>query len=286
MKKNTAINIGTAWLLFLLASATPQLVGITTVNANNATVVYTSFYYEMYENENDYSSDITYDIVLHMYYYMDYNYLLNCYGSCLTHNRVGSVADSCEDDHDYTAVFFKGHGQNTWCGTNLHYYLMDNDGDHITDYLIWGNTSQSEHDFVFLWACKTAHERGYWCNGCGKPYGMAYSWLWDSYQSPDGYDNPDSDDEVFLGWYMGSPGFTNSTGYSSYDYGNFAEKFYYYLLHDEQSVKEALDSASDDTLGENSFNDALIHADNDGIDVHGYTTWLYVYGNGNKGLPT
>ncbi len=283
--KKTALTGGMLCLLILFISMSSQTIFIKAVTADNATVVYTSEYLELYPDEHDRASEINYEIFMHMYNYGDFSYLLNSYSP--SSNTVGSVADSCEDNYDYTAVLYYGHGQNEWCGTNLHHYLMVSDTEKITDrFTLYGNTSQSEHDFVFLWACKTGNQRGYWCSGCSKPYGFPYTWLYDSYQSSDGYDSPDTDDEVFLGWYMGSPGYTNSTGYSSFDYGHFIEKFYYYILSDNQSVIQALNSATDDTIGDDSFNVTDIHIDNDGIDVHGYTTWLVVYGNGNKGLPT
>jgi nucleoside-specific outer membrane channel protein Tsx len=68
----------------------------------------------------------------------------------------------------------------------------------------------------------------------------------------DGYANPDNSGRCFISFANVSINFKNVTGYSSYNYGDFAEKFYYYALNG-YSIKDALDSATRLTHGEDTY---------------------------------
>lgn len=222
-------------------------------------------------------------IMYYMNNYGSFDYLYNCQGASVTRDQIGSNADYCEDTYSYATVFFKDHDVPWSCGYNTHYKILDSNSEGAEDSLIiFGNTTANEHDFVFLWACGTAQIKGGDCS-CGYGRGMPYCWLHDNTLADFGHnETTDSDTEVFLGFINWSLDFTTETGYDSCNYGEFAVRFYGYLLENNYTVKEALNAASDDTLGAQYFGDTDLC---NGIDIGGLTSSLRVYGNGDLGLP-
>ena len=286
MKKTMIVTIEILCLLLSLYITTIGAVGVQKVEAENIRVVYcpTLEFDGLNASENNWSLDACEEIYDYLITYGDFSGGVYCVDTAVTRNNVGFYADYCEDYYDYTAVFFKGHGGISQCQNwQYHYNLIDTYNGSINDtVIISGNTTQNEHDFVFLWACRTSDIRGSDC-ACGYARGMPYAWTHDSDLAPDGYHSPDTDDEVFLGFVNGSPDFTRSTGYDNYYYRDFAVAFYKYLLRDGESVNDALDSASQETIGYSSFSVTEL---DDGYYVQGVLSRMRIYGNGNLGLPT
>ena len=65
--------------------------------------------------------------------------------------------------------------------------------------------------------------------------------------SDDGYADADGEGRCFISFDGISMNFKNVTGYSSNNYGDFADRFYYYALDGFHSINDALDAATQDT---------------------------------------
>ncbi len=273
--KSKPSKIGVLLLLSILVISLPQMMNLNVAKASNAAVTYCPNYLEEEDGENDRSIEVCDAIDSYLTNSGDFN---DCYyytWDDVTRNWIGFVADGLEDYYDYVAVFFKGHDTPWSCGSVTHYGIHDYNGARAEDSLIiCGNTTQGEHDFVFLWACGTAqwHPGGY-CWSCGGGLGHVFSWTHDSTTSQSGYLYPDTDDEVFLGWTWSSTNFVTPTNYNGKDVGYFAIRFYYHLMQENDSVIDALNDAASDAYGDATFTECPLWGS------------LYVYGNGNQGLP-
>jgi len=116
--------------------------------------------------------------------------------------------------------------------------------------------------------------------------GMAYDFTHNNNMHTDGYQSPDTGSYVFLGFIWYSPEYKTLTGYGSNDYGSFVTIFYQYLLQYHYSVNSALNAASILTLGKSSFGIAPLHTGiQETSDMGTYWSYMYVYGNGNLGIP-
>ena len=276
-RKTTSLTMVILLILPLLVVSIPQLMGVRTVEASKAAILYTPNFHYGGEpaGEETYSSQVANMIMWYLNYYgSGYYYLYNCQNEYVTRSRVGRLAEYCETNFDMTEVYFKGHDVPWGCGR--HYKLLDHYGTGIEDNYMYYKTVRGEHDFVFLWACGTSQEYpGSYCGQCQAYRGHCYCWTHDNSLSLDGYYWPDSGTEVFLGFWWWSPYFKNPTYHADYNFGDFAVYFYKYRVQDDQSVKNALNLASLLTLG-TSFGTSRLRSDE---------FYLDVYGNGNLKFP-
>lgn len=282
------------FVLSLLSLSIPQLVSIKAVNASNSHIIWVPNNETGYEPdfEESYSSAVCEVIQYSIENYGDFQLDLIFHNTSVTEYTYLWYTDYCETYYDYCAVFSKGH-DTPWGACGRHYELKDYYGNGVRDADISDETG-SKHDFVFIWHCGTAHEyprtRCYntTCDGYLEYRGHCYAWTHDNGLALDGYtETSDTGSEVFLGFINASYNFKTETDYSDFDYGGFAAYFYYYLVNLDYTVKNALNSASVQTLG-CSFIDSDLYK---GIDVtvppFEGTFWsrLAIYGNGDLTLP-
>jgi hypothetical protein len=194
-----------------------------------------------------------------------YGYCRNAFGNTQPDNVYGNVT-YCESNHANTVIFYKGHiYPGAWaCGVPncpfSHSSVYDNEGtvnsyDQIIDYRIheddYGQSrlTSKTHDLVFFWACGWGDDsrRGGFYNG--HTYGMQVSYMGIDTLTGDGYNNPDGTDRCFIGFNDSSILFTTQTGFSGKTYGDWAEKFFYYALQPDYTIKQALDYATTATHG-------------------------------------
>jgi hypothetical protein len=187
------------------------------------------------------------------------------------------------DGDNYAITFYFGHGFCSWYVNGYHYYMWDNDGDPVYDFLIYQSTSARATKFAFLWSCYQAYERGGFYNGETTgygPYGMPLAWLHTANLSEYGYNGPDGGGYAFIGWKNDGPQLHNATeGVQQAGY-KFLLYFYCSALYYQNTLAEALDDAADavwgyDYFGESPYNpyDAPVWPD------------MMVYGDGNLTLP-
>ena len=174
---------------------------------------------------------------------------------------------------DEIVIFSKGHRgvpYYNWTPTSYnHYSLIDHDGYNLIDYAHIHPRTSAKNTFTFLWHCETAlkYPSGIYAYGW---YGMPYCWTHNN--GLNAYD--DTGNQVFLGstnQSPGSPQFETEIIPDTYNYGNVAGSFWYFMN-------------AGDTVGEalNDVCDMIYDEDFDQTDLHG---WLLVLGNMNLGLP-
>jgi hypothetical protein len=158
----------------------------------------------------------------------------------------------CEDYEDFATVFYKGHAMICFEGGPWKNYLIYSEAGSWYYPLAWdfevGGTTKFY--FEFFWACMCGNEYGSWT----QYYGFPANWF-SSDEAPN--------NKCFLGFNWVSKNFEEYTGYSSYEYADFAEAFYTYLTQG-YSVYDSLYQAAVDTLG--SMNHELFT---------GYYAYLY-----------
>jgi hypothetical protein len=202
----------------------------------------------------------------------------------VTRALMGSQTLALGYYYNFVALFFKGHDVPWGCGS--HYALLGYNGEYIQDAYIYTKTIYGKHDFVFLWACGTAHSYPSWyCSNCQAWTGHCYCWTRKNNLALDGYtETGDNSPEVFLGWHWGSPDFLHTYGCKEgYDYGSFAASIFKYLLQQNENVKDALDHASRDVF--TNCPSFLFSPPRNGIWLYGNMSYLRVYGNGDVRLP-
>ena len=128
--------------------------------------------------------------------------------------------------------------------------------DHFAANISASNISEAidlqKHDFVFLWVCGSAQNN--------TSNGLAAAWTQRTTLSPDGYGDPDHEDQVYIGFWGFSPQINNHTAFEEDETGPlqyWIERFYYYALTEPRSVKDALDQASDDLWGK-TFDQSIL----------------------------
>ena len=213
-----------------------------------------------------------------------FGYVRNSWGPLGTqpYNVYGNVS-YCEDNHSYTAIFYKGHiCVHDWqCGVEgcdfSHYSLYDNEGseaiyDQLIDWKIHedddhvSRLSSKTHDFVFLWACGWGYEDyiGEFDEN-GHSRGMLASWMGviPDYEKhimeSDGYDSPDGCGRCFISFENASINFGRATQKIGKLYVDWVERFYYHALQNGYTVNQALDLASWDASGKSSFSECELY---------------------------
>jgi hypothetical protein len=179
----------------------------------------------------------------------------NNYYNQTTYNLVTDEIGYCEDDHEFSSVFYYGH-------MDLHNIIYNGDPlawpwynygfreaaspDAETAATIWdANVSGytvDNHHFVFLWVCNNGN-----IGGAEYPlYGMPRAWTHHNL-NPDGYHNPDSSGYSFIGFENASADFIEYMDDSMNNtFKQWLVFFYYYALDNatRYTINEALDLAS------------------------------------------
>jgi hypothetical protein len=226
-----------------------------------------------------------------------YDYCKNFWGNDTQPDQVYSNVSYCEENYNFTAIFYKGHSIGAYCDVancefGEHWTLYATEGygeEYIIDYLIHDRMSSGTHDFVFLWTCGYGSEaRIGEIDENGHSVGMLASWMDTTSLEDDGYASPDGSNHCFIGFDNYSIWFTNKTTYGDFDYGDFVSLFFEYALYNGWTINDALDAATEDTHWQSSFGDCKLYTgylmpdpDNPGQSVMCY---MRVWGDGNLGL--
>jgi hypothetical protein len=226
-----------------------------------------------------------------------FEYCENYWGSGTQPDQVYNNVSYCEENYNVTAVFYKGHSIGAYCdyencSLGEHWTIYADQGydsEYIMDYKIHEMLSSGTHDFVFLWTCGygTVSRIGT-IDENEHSVGMLASWMNTTYLEPDGYMTPDGSKECFIGFDNYSIWFTNTTGYGSFNYGDFASLFFDYAMIDGWTINDALDAATEETHTQASFGDCQLHTgylmpdvENNGQPV---TCYMRVWGDGDLQL--
>jgi hypothetical protein len=226
-----------------------------------------------------------------------YGYYENFWGNDTQPEQVYSNVSYCEENYNFTAIFYKGHSIGTTCDVENctfgeHWTLYAAEGyeeEYIIDYLIHDRMSSGTHDFVFLWTCGYGSEDKIGeIDENGHSVGMLASWMDTTGLEADGYASPDGSNHCFIGFDIYSIWFTNKTGYADFDYGDFVSLFFEYALYEGWTINDALDAAAEETHWQSSFGDCQLYTgylmadpDNPGQSVMCY---MRVWGDGNLKL--
>ncbi|HER54370.1 MAG TPA: hypothetical protein ENO13_00515, partial [Candidatus Bathyarchaeota archaeon] len=226
-----------------------------------------------------------------------FDYCKNFWGSGTQPDQVYGNVSYCEENYNFTAIFYKGHSIGAYCDVENctlgeHWTIYADGGydeEYIMDYLIHERLSSDTHDFVFLWTCGYASdERIGKIDENGHSVGMLVSWMNETSLGSDGYAEPDGSNHCFIGFDDYSIWFTNRTGYGNFCYGDFASLFFEYALMDGWTVNDALDAAAQETHLQASFGDCQLYMGYPMPDAEniGETAMCYmrVLGDGNLRL--
>ncbi|MCW4002587.1 MAG: DUF2341 domain-containing protein [Candidatus Bathyarchaeota archaeon] len=209
------------------------------------------------DGEYDESQAVCANIYTYFGNTLRYNKLNNYWGAATQPYCFYNNISYCEVNKEYATLFYKGPiHPNVQCGvpgcTFTHYGVYDWEGDAIKDYEIYSATggSTSKFDFVFIWACMHGSSNFIGGHSGTHSWGMCHSLMGETNAtlSANGYASPDGSGRCFISFDGISINFKNVTGYGSYDYGDFADRFYYYALNG-YSINDALDAAARYTHG-------------------------------------
>jgi hypothetical protein len=161
----------------------------------------------------------------------------------------------CDNNYDLTTVFYKGH---TLFDNQIGYYafcIYDDDYNKFlaTNWQVYGCYPQ-KHNFVFFWTCTCAAEYS----------GFPQAWL-------QGDEPWDVNDKCYIGFAGVSKPFTEETGYGSYTYADFCDRFYDYATQG-YTVMTAIYQAATETLS-NGMNNELFT----GYQVYAKEMWITSY---------
>jgi hypothetical protein len=135
---------------------------------------------------------------------------------------------------------------------NVHYL---NGTDNGADVYLGGKCKgDGTHDLVFLWTCGAGGDNRTGTNCTDDPWGMASCWMHldaNSTLGRDGYAANETNNcgRCFIGFDYLSKWFTDGTGHNNASYAQFANLFFYYLMRDNNTVRDALDRATHDVRG-------------------------------------
>jgi len=252
-------------------------------------------------NVSVYIYDLVYDT-------QRYAYPRNFWGNATQQDYVYGNVSHCEENYNYTAIFYKGHTfYNNETGDGYkHWFIYDNEGGNATDQIldkdIYASMSTYTHDFVFLWTCFVGGNDTLGAiDGSGNSWGMLASWMGmnGTEMNNDGYDNPDGSDHCFISFENVSVDFcipTKSAG--DWNFGHFAYLFFDYALNSFMTINEALDAAAEDTCNKENFGATELYngytytwyeEDEENPEEyieHVDTCYMRVYGDGDHTLPS
>ena len=249
------------------------------------------------EPELDASRDACEAIYNTVFGTQQFGYCKNFWGNDTQPDQVYGNVSYCEENYDFTAVFYKGHSIGGYCDVEgcefgEHWTLYAAEGykhEYIMDYLIHDQMNSGTHDFVFLWTCGYGAEDmiGEIDNN-GHSVGMMASWMNTTDLEADGYATPDGSQRCFIGFDIYSIFFITKTGYGDFDYGDFASLFFEYAMIDGWTVNDALDAAAEEAHLQSSFGDCQLYTGYLMPDPHGpgdyVTCYMRVWGDGNLKL--
>lgn len=289
MKIRIGISIGTVWLLLLTAFLTPQLVGINTATALESSVMWGSRYNQP-DEEKTAAADVCNYIKNRFNWYTNYDLKYDGYGMYTTKSNVEYLTTSCNNNYDYSVVFYTGHGWPEHPIDGVKHYHVYSDGSYlwangIQDVSIQQKTTGETHYFVFLWACFQGNEVGY-LDETGA-VGMPFAWTQQDDLNLNGYDNHDGSPYCFLGFYNTSIPLHHDVGPYNYEYSNFVKYFYYFLTYHHETIEEALDDASDWVFNNATFSESPLWDGFEWYDpTHNKTVngWMKVYGDSDNTL--
>jgi hypothetical protein len=179
-------------------------------------------------------------------------------GSTCTDDNMAISAYGNYDD--FSSTYYIGHGSayetayyHYWLAPPLYHYhlyscVAEYGGTHAkNDYIYSNSYSQNpgDHKVVVLWACHSAEGPNgnyqYMC-GISEPEGLSYAWN-HVVLGTDGYNNPDSSGQVFIG-FTGYAPVLEYEGFGQNALNTFLQYFYWYALNGTYDVKDSLDQAS------------------------------------------
>lgn len=249
------------------------------------------------EHELDASRDVCEISYSQVFGTQHFGYCKNFWGKDTKPDQVYGNISYCEENYDFSAVFYKGHSIGGYCdvegcefGEHWTLYAAEGYGkEYIMDYLVYNRMSAGSHDFVFLWTC------GYGTEDLtgdidenGHSVGMMTSWMNTPDLEADGYASPDGSNHCFIGFDVYSIFFINKTGYGGFDYGDFVSLFFQYALIDGWTVNDALDAATEETHWQSSFGDCQLYTGYIMLDPYDQgetvTCYMRVWGDGNQKL--
>ncbi len=221
MKKTVALIVCILILLSLLFSALILSTG-DEQNTESAFIIWGTREYadETYmggEPEYTGSGDVCANIHGFFVDTQRYVYCKNFWGSDTQPDQVYGNVSYCEENYNFTAIFYKGHSIGTYCDVENcelgeHWTLYADEcyeSEYIIDYLIHDPMSSGTHDFVFLWTCGYGSEaRLGEIDENNHSVGMLASWMDTTDLEADGYASPDSSNHCFIGfdnYSIGSP---------------------------------------------------------------------------------
>ena len=215
-------------------------------------------------------------------------------------DAVYSRVNFTERINVFTVFLYKGHSYDTSdCdgpgGCTFHHYAVyDNEGyvDAIWDFEVNAEMSNSYfHRLVVLWSCGTA-----WSNATPGGFNGDHSWGWEaSFMGTTGMsvnaytETSDYSLRCFIGFDNFSRWYRTSTGYQSYNYGDFIKQFFNYTLQG-YSIRVALDEASRKTHGTYVyFGQCPLYTGYTMVDPRepwpNVTCWMRIHGDGDLVIP-
>ncbi|MFZ2097979.1 MAG: DUF2341 domain-containing protein, partial [Anaerolineales bacterium] len=271
---------------------------------NYASLIWGTGYYDGFPaGELQESQAVCASIYSYFYNTKRYNKLNNYFGVATQPYCFYNNISYCEVNKEFATLFYKGHViSGIDCGVPGcqfdHYGVYDwegtgwpDPGNYIMDYEIYSATggSTEKFDFVFLWACAHGGNNFIGGHSGSHSWGMCHSLMGETSasMSDDGYADPDGSGRCFISFDGISINFKNVTRYSSYNYGDFAEKFYYYALQG-YSINDALDRATLDTHNLYYYSQCQLYYPTQGYWMD-YPTSIYsymrVWGDGDLVIP-
>ncbi|PVX23695.1 MAG: hypothetical protein CW716_11545 [Candidatus Bathyarchaeum sp.] len=187
----------------------------------------------------------------------------NWYGSSTTRNNLYIGAYGYGEFFSHS--FFVGHGDGGsssgwWCFVwPWHYHdtiaMYDDSGNWIRDHDIFWNSFSvniNSRKAVVFWSCHLGEDAigSVIEHPCRTEYhAMPQAWNHDLSLSLNGYNNPDSSGQAFIGW-IGTAPFLSSDLFDVEDMGyNFLLRFYWATMVDGRTINAGLDYASNDLFG-------------------------------------
>jgi len=318
VKKPKKVIIGAVLFLLLFASFAQAIAIKPAAATTKSSLIWRSeagsswYASTIWYNENNVAYDVCNHIEdLYNNYRSSYNWIGLYQSASVTTSYINSFTSTCSS-YDYATVFNYAHGGTYTYNaviynppfyvyyvpiTHYLYYAYDGDVLDRTLYNYAGGSSGS-HKFVFQYTCAQANIVGYYDDdeydvsgsaylGTG-PVGFSYAWTGQDYTalSSNGYASPDMGSYCYLGfvdWSKPLCDIANTDNGKTY--GDFVKTFYERLLINNESVKTALNYASNDVWG-TSFGDSPLNTGY--YDYLPGRGWWYgqmrVFGNGNNGV--
>ncbi len=250
--------------LFKLSSILILMITITSLSINPIITNSTSHLYvlgtkyDMDDEEKNYVSNLVYWIV-NAAVYGSHGVVMTTYTDEANKDDILEAAGWYSGNPRH--VVFIGHGIYWYDDGHMRFKIYTNNGETVEDDEIYGETENRYVKLAFLHSCYQGRRIGEVYTKCILFFcytvhsGMPQAWLHTTDLSSDGYNNPDGNGYVFIGWYGPAPYLSadllldkdfNIHQYTDYMYkfiGYFFSKLYGYYMS-EGDVREALDYAT------------------------------------------